>query len=330
MKLWSLLFLVFVGQTLVCGAFTATSSHAAIGQQSPFKRYSTNTPFQESNDDNVRLHVATNNSVDTSSTHNSTSTRTHTLGQSLTYSVISSKYYLLTPKVWTTVACYTTLLVVLEWLYNSNKIIIPGLTPFMCCSKAMLDGGILERLVLPLLASSCCVIQLLINLVTGVGCVGFNSFLGPFRPLFVSVLVYATISTSTTIGRSKLIVSWFVTLMPELIHVLNMKRRNQHHNTLKKRFVEEGNDGMFTNDLKLQVSDMGCVACINKIENTMRNKFPESVVDVSSSLYDTEKGGEVLIKLMAKNEEESVSISNDIAEAIQSIGFTVLSRSSTK
>ena len=37
------------------------------------------------------------------------------------------------------------------------------------------------RLILPLLSSSCCAIQLIINAISGLGCAGFNTYLGEFR-----------------------------------------------------------------------------------------------------------------------------------------------------
>jgi uncharacterized phage infection (PIP) family protein YhgE len=39
-----------------------------------------------------------------------------------------------------------------------------------------------------LLISSCCVIQLFLNLF-GIGCAGLNTFLLPYRPLFISLTV---------------------------------------------------------------------------------------------------------------------------------------------
>lgn len=70
---------------------------------------------------------------------------------------------------------------------------------------------------LPMLAGSCCFIQLVMNVLAG-GCAGFNSLLGPIRPLFLSLLVYITWIRYTDVPLWTHILRWFIALLPELVH----------------------------------------------------------------------------------------------------------------
>ncbi len=233
---------------------------------------------------------------------------------------LSSKYYLLTPHVWKLVICNTALLIVVEKIMKyyhiipfSSTLIRPRLGPIVCHFRSS-DLGILGNLVLPLLASSCCAIQLLINLITGIGCAGFNSILGPLRPFFVTILLYYTV-TSFSLKEVKFIVLWLVTLMPEIVHMINITKGRKQ---MSKPSIQ--NENTFITDLNIQVLDMGCVACINKIESTLARDFPDSIVHVNSRLNDVEKGGEVSIKVLS-SDKEFQSITDGIMSSIEKAGF---------
>lgn len=229
---------------------------------------------------------------------------------------LSSKYNLLTVRVWVAVLGYTTLLLVLDKVVRtSNNFSIP-LLKSLHCSLPRSNLRVLERIILPLLASSCCAIQITINLISGIGCVGFNSILGKFRPYFVSILLYSTIS-NIPMEKSKFIIPWLVTLMPEMVHFIN--KRNQRKQTFNKNISQEETDLTHQVKLNIDVLDMGCVACINKIESTLRHTF-DNIINLHSYLHDNSKGGEVSIKLSVKKNEIK-SVTNDIINAIEVNGF---------
>jgi hypothetical protein len=123
------------------------------------------------------------------------------------------------------------------------------------------------------------------------GCLGLNTVLGPIRPIFVSILLYQTIptfSSSSIVQIQRTFVSWILTLMPEIVHLANQSKNMQNQSMITRT----------NNEVFLAIENMGCVACINKIESTLRNQFPHSIEKISSHLYSNRKGGEVQIMLV--------------------------------
>jgi len=117
--------------------------------------------------------------------------------------------------------------------------------------------------VVGLLSSSCCALQLLLNLVN-FGCAGFNTYLGPLRPSLCAVTlclqgcVWATVAAAAKQGQDQAmyvlpfsLLSVVLTLLPELTDLANRARagpKKQH----KAAAV-------------LAVENMGCVACVKKV-----------------------------------------------------------------
>lgn len=185
--------------------------------------------------------------------------------------------------------------------------------------------NIFQTLVLPLLSSACCSIQLLINALVGAGgCAGFNTYLGPVRPYFISYLFYTTISTfpkgSTTSHFNRWIyktcMSWFISLMPEMVHAWNIS-------------VSRWKKGIRTHDedtvkvvFELDIPSMGCVACINKIDSTMRHAAPKNVVDAKSWLVASQKkGGRARVIVTSSSEEKAREVADSVAHAVRGAGF---------
>ena len=85
----------------------------------------------------------------------------------------------------------------------------------------------LEMILIPLLSSACCSIQLIINVMVGAGgCAGFNKHLGPLRPYFLGILLSITMPTifltrSSAISWTKLGVQLFLAFLPELLFLWN-------------------------------------------------------------------------------------------------------------
>lgn len=206
--------------------------------------------------------------------------------------------------------------------------------PFQSRLTGMVDASprssslrfVVQVAMLPLLSSACCGIQLAINALVGAGgCAGFNKYLGPLRPYFLSMLFITTASTFPFQQSLTAIVQWFqyalfrwtVALMPEMVHVWNSyvaKRTRQRH---------EGRDGsaVYNTTIELTIPTMGCVACINKIDSSIRQCAPDQITDAKSWLEPSEMGGKALVRAVASTKEEAESLANTVAKSVQAAGF---------
>ena len=128
---------------------------------------------------------------------------------------------------------------------------------------------------LGLLSSSCCAAQLVLNAFS-VGCAGFNTLLGPLRPLMLAVTctLQLCVLRATLASRSALLAVLPVTgltaalaLLPELLHAATSSGSADRC------------------DMRLQVDGMGCTACTVGVKQALE-RMPEVVsasVDLSSA-----------------------------------------------
>jgi hypothetical protein len=169
-------------------------------------------------------------------------------------------------------------------LVFDSRIIQQMIPPYMMIS---LSFG--TKLLLPLLASSCCMIQLLMNIIAG-GCAGFNTSLGPYRPFSLSLLIFLTIIRFPYVPIWIHAIRWFVSLMPEMVHFYNYSKQSKYMSnaisSLVSTAVKDGDYQLYNknsrtyspNDVsssdnnnhhivttKFKIPSMGCVACINKL-----------------------------------------------------------------
>jgi len=128
---------------------------------------------------------------------------------------------------------------------------------------------------LGLLSSSCCAAQLVLNTFS-IGCAGFNTLLGPLRPLLLAVtctlqlcVLRAALASHSAL-LSVLPVSGLtatLALMPELLHAAT-------------------SGGKATRcDMRLQVDGMGCTACTVGVKRALE-RMPEvtsASVDLASA-----------------------------------------------
>jgi len=180
-----------------------------------------------------------------------------------------------------------------------------------------------SSVVLPLLSSSCCAIQLIINALSGWGCAGFNTFLGPIRPILLPLLL---ISTWTLLPQRPLgwtFVSLFLAFLPELVDIWNTTRSQQWQ---KKNIVEPTSivsPFPMEAKLRLDIPSMGCVACVNKIDTSIRqSKSAANIRGETSWLNDgSAKGGMAELSILAKTKEEIDTITEEVLAAISDAGF---------
>ena len=129
------------------------------------------------------------------------------------------------------------------------------------------------------LSSSCCVIQLALN-VLSVGCSGLNTRLGPIRPWTLALcLILNAWAWSVALPRPWLFrqaaiassLSFLQAMLPEFLHVLNRVRclirggRVGGSGPGKSESGSEGSTAMSAATVILRVGGMGCSACLTAV-----------------------------------------------------------------
>lgn len=236
----------------------------------------------------------------------------------------SEAYYLLwSPKFMPKLALATVILATFRRLGWDHRLfgILTG-------SIRFIPSGTFSNLILPLLSSSCCAIQIIVNAISvlvmgaGAGCIGFNTFLGPIRPYMLAVMVaYYTTQSSP----SAMLVRYAIALMPEVVFAwnelvrLNWKRKNKSNAKVEGPMVKA--------TIVVDVPTMGCVACVNKIESSLRNRAPDYVETATSWLNPKEKtdggkkGGQAKIEVKAFSRDDLDNLAESLVGAIEDAGF---------
>lgn len=174
---------------------------------------------------------------------------------------------------------------------------------------------IFNSVVMPLLSSACCGIQLIINAMVGVGgCAGFNKWLGPLRPYFLAVLLFATFLSIQSQGNVAILSAKFlVAFLPELIHLCN--------NRPKKRTIVDAVGLPIQAEIEMLVPAMGCVACINKINTSIQKRGSVHILESKSWLNESEKGGRSRVTFVASSEADATKIADTLVSAVVEAGF---------
>ena len=191
--------------------------------------------------------------------------------------------------------------------------------------------ALLGNLLLPLAASSCCLLQLGLNALS-VGCAGWNTTLGPIRPYFMGLLMTLSFrrppsSLSTLAWRSA------VALLPEMVFLHNAWRQSRTtakareatdttHLTTTSTTTTVSNTSPPTQYLiELEIPTMGCVACINAIDGRLRNV--PGVLHVQSGLKPLgQKGGTAAVWVALPTEEDGpTAMVTKLIDTIAEAGF---------
>ena len=127
--------------------------------------------------------------------------------------------------------------------------------------------------VLAMFASACCLLQLLLNLLS-IGCAGFNTALGPWRPTFMAVMLLMQIfqwriaaERFDLVNRAILSTAISVTLavLPEILYVKNFVWKSNVNAT--KNADSAVQDRKPSVVIVLKTEDMGCIACVDTVRN---------------------------------------------------------------
>ena len=175
--------------------------------------------------------------------------------------------------------------------------------------------------VLPLLSSSCCLVQLMINALVGAGgCAGFNTILGPVRPTFLALLAYLNWTARPPLATG--VVRLSLALLPEMVHFANRWLAYAWQNRAIQAFTNDTDD-IITATVEVEIPTMGCVACVQKIDASLRQSAPSQILHATSWLdSDKEKGGRAKVHMALRSREELDSLNESILKSIDSAGFS--------
>jgi len=202
------------------------------------------------------------------------------------------------------------------------------------------NNSLSQAIMLGLISSSCCVIQLVINMLSfyfgimnGFGCAGFNTILGPLRPVtrFLTLvwLIWNWIVAPSSSGccidtvgndtpahdgskKRKLrnsrpilesCLCLVLMLSPEMVTLYGNYRSNGEVLPSYSKWRNLSKDGHAKTDQLLRVNyvvdNMGCEACINAVERLIRKQ--EGVVKSTVVSFES---GEVEIYLKTDDDDE--------------------------
>ena len=150
---------------------------------------------------------------------------------------------------------------------------------------------------LGLMSSSCCVLQLALNLLS-IGCAGVNSVLGPLRPLFLALTAYIYAHRPLT---PLALLAAALTFSPEMLTLLERYRRAS--------FSYEGNERT------VRLPTMGCAACVDAVSRAVRN-----VDGVANAKVDLLASGGQVTVVPVTDKDPQLILSN-VIDACHRAGF---------
>ena len=182
----------------------------------------------------------------------------------------------------------------------------------------------MEMILLPLLSSACCSIQLLINVMVGAGgCAGFNKHLGPVRPYFLGMLlsvVVPMIVTRNVMSWPKLIVQLFFAFLPELVHVWNSNPYHLAVGTRLRSRTKANTDSTHVHvyaQAEMVIPGMGCVACIKKINNSLQ----QCEIVTGSEAWLEGSGGKASVVYVVDSKAKAEDVAIQLANVVREAGF---------
>ena len=159
---------------------------------------------------------------------------------------------------------------------------------------------------LSLLSSSCCVIQLALNMLS-VGCAGFNSILGPARPFFLACALHARVLLRRAAAGAPGVdprvrqmnvyggaLAVAVAFAPEAVALVARLRRRR-------------GGAVGAASLTLDLPTMGCVACVDAVSRAVRSV--PGVVDASVTV------GAATVSVKEANDAMAAAISDAVRKA---------------
>ena len=162
----------------------------------------------------------------------------------------------------------------------------------------------IQGLIGGLLISSCCLIQLFLNLF-GIGCAGLNTFLLPYRPLFISLTI---VSLTYAFYRSRPS-KWHFTAIVTLTVLLSMSPEILRYYNNSHSSITSNTADLYQTRWKIE--GMHCEACRSAVLNALKSL--DGVIDVDVSLETSEA------ILSSRYQLDT----NTVKRVIQSAGFNI-------
>jgi len=182
--------------------------------------------------------------------------------------------------------------------------------------------------VLAMFASACCLLQLLLNLLS-IGCAGFNTVLGPWRPTFMAVMILMQIFQWRLAARRfdlvnraivSTVISVTLTLLPELLYVKNFVWKTSSTSSSTpgdKCSTAEKAAAQDCSTIVLKTEDMGCIACVDTVRNSIVQLTKVISCDVSfeSKLVAVTCAGR-------PDDDGTKKLATEVADAMEAVGFS--------
>jgi len=138
--------------------------------------------------------------------------------------------------------------------------------------------------ILGLLSSSCCALQILLNM-AGLGCAGFNTVLGPWRPTALAWTVsiqigcwkvawnrpyqWAPTATSTVVVLT-------LAFLPEMMHYCFKRKPTERKSAYNDATPTKATEYQF------KMTNVGCTACLVAIQQALKNS--DGFIDMDSNM----------------------------------------------
>ena len=164
-----------------------------------------------------------------------------------------------------------------------------------------------------LLSSSCCALQLLLNLLS-VGCAGFNTILGPMRPTLLAVALWMQALSLWT--RKSLLptratsISLLLSFLPELLAIWTKWTTTKAHASTTT--LEHSNGNLIT----IQLNTMGCMSCVNKVSSVL-----EAEAQVERFSVSLEQGQATVVLDQTEDSSSKTSTIDRILQNLIKAGF---------
>lgn len=148
--------------------------------------------------------------------------------------------------------------------------------------------------------------------------------LGPIRPFLLPLLLFSIYNDLAQRSVGWTIISFFLAFLPELVDIWNTMRSKQWQQ--KHSHDNESMDGVMypiTAKLTLDCHTMGCVACVNKIDTSIRQcKSAANIREESSWLNEgSTKGGMAELTISAESNDGINVIVDEVVAAVEAAGF---------
>ena len=229
--------------------------------------------------------------------------------------LINDKYHLIwSPTFWKKAVASTIIYMIIQLLASKSNL-SSSVGKISSCHQSKITA-----VILPLLSSSCCAVQLIINTLSGFGCAGFNFVLGPVRPFLLPVLMLSTWTLLPQRSLGWTVLSLFLAFLPEIVYIFNLLESIQWN---KKKDIISLQNNAVTATLQLAIPTMGCSSCVNKIDTSIRKcESSPSIIQEKSWLTEgPEKGGVAELKIVASSTEEVDKVIQNVVNAVNQAGF---------